>query len=108
MLVRLQQDLEEGSGACLVKGLPLDEFSEEEARRLFWSVATHVGTPVSQNAVGERIFSVRNEGFQVGHPQVRGPNTSKRLSFHTDRCDVIAFLCLKQARSGARINWSAR
>ncbi len=35
MLVRLQQDLEEGSGACLVKGLPLDEFSEDEARRFF-------------------------------------------------------------------------
>ena len=72
MLARLQQDLEEGSGACLVKGLPLDEFSEVEARRFFWSVAIHVGTPVSQSAVGERIFSVRNEGFPVGHPQRTG------------------------------------
>ena len=34
-----------------------------------------------------------------------GPNTRKRLSFHTDRCDVIGFLCLRQARSGARTMW---
>ena len=30
----------------------------------------------------------------------RGPNTRKRLSFHTDRTDVIAFLCLRQAKAG--------
>jgi alpha-ketoglutarate-dependent taurine dioxygenase len=26
--------------------------------------------------------------------------SSKRLSFHTDRCDVIAFLCIQPARQG--------
>ena len=52
------------------KACPLTS-SRKRSCRLFWSVATHVGTPVSQIAVGERIFSVRNEGFPVGHPQVR-------------------------------------
>jgi alpha-ketoglutarate-dependent taurine dioxygenase len=99
-VARIQSDLEEGSGACLVRGLPIDELEEEQARRLFWGIAAHVGTPVSQSAAGERIFSVRDEGFKVGHPQARGPNTRKKLRFHTDRCDVIAFLCLRQARSG--------
>jgi alpha-ketoglutarate-dependent taurine dioxygenase len=46
------------------------------------------------------MFSVRDEGFQIGDARARGPNTRKRLSFHTDRCDVIAFLCLRQAAAG--------
>lgn len=99
-LARIQRDLEECSGACLLRGMPIGDFSEQSIRRLFWGITTYLGTAVSQSALGERIFSVRDEGFRVGQPQARGPNTRKRLSFHTDRCDVIAFLCLKQAKSG--------
>ena len=56
--------------------------------------------PVSQSATGERVFHVRDAGFADDDKRARGPNTRKRLSFHTDRCDVIAFLCLKKAKSG--------
>ncbi|MCA9269513.1 MAG: TauD/TfdA family dioxygenase, partial [Planctomycetales bacterium] len=99
-LRQVQHDLEHGRGLCLLRGLPIGHYNEAQARRIFWGLALHVGTPVSQSAAGERIFSVRDEGYAAGDARVRGPNTSKRLSFHTDRCDVIAFLCLKQARSG--------
>ncbi len=99
-LARLQHDLENGSGGCMMRGLPVDRYSEEQVRHIFWGIASHVGTPISQSAKGERIFNVRDEGYVVGQAQARGPNTKKRLSFHTDRCDVIAFLCVKQARSG--------
>ena len=34
------------------------------------------------------------------HPKARGPNTAKELRFHCDRCDVIGFLCVRQARQG--------
>ena len=43
---------------------------------------------------------MRDEGFRLDDPRARGPNTRKRLTFHTDRCDVIAFMCLQQAMSG--------
>ena len=33
-------------------------------------------------------------------PRFRGPASRRRLSFHTDRCDVIAFACLQPAQSG--------
>jgi alpha-ketoglutarate-dependent taurine dioxygenase len=46
------------------------------------------------------LFHVRDAGYGTQDPRTRGPNTSKRLSFHTDRCDVIAFLCLRQAPAG--------
>lgn len=99
-LSQIQFCLEHRSGACMIRGLPVVRYSEEQARQIFWAMALHLGTPLSQSAEGERIFSVRDEGYRMGEAKARGPNTRKRLSFHTDRCDVIAFLCLRQARSG--------
>jgi hypothetical protein len=100
VLRQIQQQLESGSGACQLKRLPVEHYSAPELEILFWLISVHLGSPVSQSANGEKIFHVRDEGFQVGQKEARGPNTRKRLSFHTDRCDVIGFLCLQQARSG--------
>jgi hypothetical protein len=99
-LLEVQHWLETGSGATMIRGFPVEDFSEEQVTRVFWGMVQHIGAPVSQSAMGERIFHVRDEGFAADDPRARGPNTRKRLSFHTDRCDVIAFMCLQQAASG--------
>jgi alpha-ketoglutarate-dependent taurine dioxygenase len=99
-LAEIQDSLEMGSGATLIRGFPVERVSVEQSTRIFWGIVQHIGTPVSQSAAGARIFHVRDEGFQLDDPRARGPNTRKRLSFHTDRCDVIAFMCLQQAKSG--------
>ncbi len=99
-LQQIQEQLENGAGAVCVRGLPLDNVSLDRARAAFWAVCRHIGTPVSQSARGERIFSVRDAGLANDDTRARGPNTRKPLSFHTDRCDVISFLCFRQARSG--------
>ncbi len=99
-LAKIQRDLEEGSGASMLRGFPVRDYSEEEARRIFWGLGRHLGTPVSQSAEGERLFAVRDAGFAESDPRTRGPNSKKKLSFHTDRCDVIGFLCWRQALSG--------
>lgn len=96
----IREQLETGSGAVRLRGCPIDGLTETEARVLFLALSVHLGTPVSQSATGERIFSVRDAGFGRDDPRARGPNTSKRLSFHTDRSDVVGFLCLRQAREG--------
>lgn len=96
--------LETGPGATLLRGLDLGELSkldlEDGVQRAFTGLAHYVGTPVSQSATGERLLSVRDAAHTSGDKRVRGPNTNRRLSFHTDRCDVIAFLCVRPARSG--------
>ena len=99
-LVQIRHSLENGSGATLIRGFPLDRFTEAQSTRAFFAISQHIGTAISQSATGERIFHVCDAGFQENDPRGRGPNTKKRLSFHTDRCDVIGFMCLKQARSG--------
>ena len=92
--------LETGGGACMMRGIPVQRYTEEQAAALFSLLAGKVGTLLSQSAAGERVFSVRDAGFKNDDPRARGPNTRKKLSFHSDRCDVIAFLCLKQAKEG--------
>ena len=99
-LQRIQDRLEQGSGATCIRGFPLTDCTAIEAAAVFWSLVHRIGTPVSQNAQGEKLFDVRDAGFGKEDPRTRGPNTSKRLSFHTDRCDVIGFLCLQQAKEG--------
>ena len=99
-LAHIQNSLELESGATLIRGFPLDQLSEEQATKAFVAISRHIGTPISQSATGERIFHVRDAGFKEDDPRARGPNTKKKLSFHTDRCDVIGFMCLKQAKRG--------
>lgn len=99
-LLAIQDNLENGSGAVLLKGIPIDRYSLDDLQRVFWGLLCHLGTPVSQSAAGEKMFSVRNEGFGDQDAKARGPNTKKKLSFHTDRCDVIGFLCVRPATTG--------
>jgi hypothetical protein len=99
-LATIGRQLEEGAGAVRMHGFPIEELDESAARLLYWAMAVRLGTPVSQSAKGERIFSVRDAGFRNDDPRARGPNTRKRLTFHTDRSDVVGFLCLRQAREG--------
>lgn len=96
----VREILEHGSGAVLIKGFPITEVSEQDTESFFWTLGSYLGHPLSQSALGERIYKVRDAGFKLGHAKARGPNTRRALSFHTDRCDVIAFLCVRPAKSG--------
>ena len=99
-LERIQHDLEHGSGAVFLRGLPAENLDQAGLSRVFWMIAVHLGTPISQSSEGELIFSVTDLGYTPDDPRTRGPNTRSKLSYHTDRCDVIGFCCHRQARSG--------
>ena len=58
------------------------------------------GTPVNQSPEECFIFEVKNEGLDINHPKFRGPSSNQRLTFHTDRCDIIVFHCIRQASEG--------
>jgi hypothetical protein len=105
-------ELEHGRGFALLRGFPVDRYSAEELKNLYWGVGAHLGSARYQNAQGELIGLVRDEyrlygGVQeapadrtLGRSSRSKARSSGPLRFHTDRCDVVALLCVRQARAG--------
>ena len=114
-LAGLAEELEEGSGMVKLRGVPVDRYESDDLRRLYFGLASHVGTPVFQNRRGELMRDIRDEGGDLGkrYGQIEtkdagGPFLSSyartlsngRLRFHTDRTDVVTLLCVRQAAAG--------
>lgn len=111
-LARVNRDLEWGRGLVLLRGLPVERYTEDELRILWWGIGAHLGTAVHQNAHGELIGEVRDEErlyggvIQPGVPAGEGrtsrakARSSGPLRWHTDRCDVVGLLCVRAARRG--------
>lgn len=93
------EEINNGRGFLLVRGLPKDRFDDAEVRAIFWGIGLYFGSPVSQNSYGEMLGDVYDEGVKMG-ARVRGYRTNQRLMFHTDRCDIVGLLCLRQSKSG--------
>src|SRR5262249_3205447 len=111
-LAKVSRDLEWGRGLGLVRGLPVERYIDEELHTMCWGLGAHIGVAVHQNAPGGRIAAVRDEEglygevIQPGVPK-DGDRTSRAksrssgpLRWHTDRCDVVALLCVRSARQG--------
>jgi hypothetical protein len=114
VLADVSHELEHGRGLVLLRRLPVERFSEDELKHIYWGLGVHLGTPRHQNAHGELMGEVRDEVRRYGEvwqPGVTaapgGPVTSRYkarsngpLRFHTDRADVVGLLCVRPARAG--------
>jgi hypothetical protein len=87
-------------GMCLLKGLPTDRWTEDEARLANWGMGLHMGTARTQNRASAFMADVRDEGGSYKTKNGRGYNTNKSLDFHCDSCDVVALMCRRTARQG--------
>jgi hypothetical protein len=93
------EEINNGRGFMLVKGLPTERFSDDEVRAMFWGIGRYLGLPVSQNSYGDMLGDVFDEGVRLG-VRVRGYRTNQLLRFHSDRCDMVGLLGVRQAREG--------
>jgi hypothetical protein len=114
LLADIADELENGCGIMKLRGMPVDKYDEDDLRRLYFGLGTHLGTPVFQNRSGELMRAIRDEGAHVGrtYGQTKDPKgttflssyartlTNGGLRFHTDRTDVVGLLCVRQARAG--------
>ena len=99
-LAGLRQELLQGRGFAVLRGLPVADYSEREAATIFYGLGTHIGHARSQNAQGHVLGHVRNLGVDSHDPNVRIYQTKERQTFHTDSADVVGLLCLQTARAG--------
>ena len=111
----VRAELESGCGMVKIGGLDVSRYSHEQLRRIWYGIGCHLGTPMYQNCRGEAMRDIRDEGMGVGaqlYGVTHDPSGKEFLSsgartlstgalrFHTDRCDVVGLLCVRQASEG--------
>ena len=99
-LREIQQEVVEGRGFALLRGLPIARWSRRQSAIAYWGIGLHFGEPVSQNAAGHLLGHVKDIGKDPRNPLHRVYQTNYRHLFHTDSCDIVGLLCLQPARRG--------
>jgi hypothetical protein len=98
-LENVAKQIEDGIGVAVLRGLPVLDYSKDDASRIYWGIGQYLGTPVTQNSRAHLLGHVKDEGVKYGH-KTRGYNTNAKLNFHTDNTDVVGLLCLRVSRTG--------
>lgn len=111
----VREELENGCGMVKLRGIDVTRYDQGQLRRLWYGLGWHLGTPLYQNCRGEVMREIKDEGSGVG-ARLYGATvdtsgkeflssgartlSSGQLRFHTDRCDVVGLLCVRQASEG--------
>lgn len=110
--IRLKNELQSGRGFVVIKGLPIDAYTQQEACAIYLGIGSFLGATLPQNVKGEQLYSVRDEGYNIskdyGTVGVRFSKTTAGLHFHTDSApvlmgntpDIVGLLALQIAKSG--------
>jgi hypothetical protein len=99
-LAKLREKLLNGTGFEVIRGLPVENYSQQIAATIFCGVGAHLGSARSQNAAGHILGHVRDIGADATDPNTRIYQTSERQTFHTDSSDVVGLLCIREAMEG--------
>jgi hypothetical protein len=100
-LVRLRDDVLQGRGFAVLRGLDVTDAPLAEIALMFWGIGTWLGEAISQNQDGQLLGHVTDIGARADHPLQRGFQSADSLPFHTDTAsDLIALLCLRGAKTG--------
>ncbi|BBK39920.1 hypothetical protein STAQ_49980 [Allostella sp. ATCC 35155] len=91
--------LERGPGFVILRGFPLHGGSEI-VRQRFWSFCRSLGTPLPQTRERDHLMAVAHDATAARQQIGRWYGSRERLTFHTDRCDVLALLVVRPAEAG--------
>ena len=98
----LKHTLLSGVGLEVLRGLPVDTYSQAFAATIFCGIGAHIGSARSQNADGHILGHVRDIGADANDPNSRIYQTCERQTFHTDSADVVGLLCIREAKEGGK------
>src|SRR5437899_2815219 len=97
--------LRDGVGLVVIDRLPVDAWSPDECRSLYWLLGSMLGRPVAQKWDGTMLYDVRDTGKPLEYG-VRRAVTKLELLFHTDAPwlalppEQVGLYCLNPAREG--------
>jgi len=102
-LKRIEQELIDGRGFTLIRGLPRERYDKEDLSLLYWGIGMHLGKPWPQNKKGHVLGDVTDQGKMAGDPTSRGNEIGGiAFPYHSDGSDLVGLLCLERAKEGGR------
>ena len=102
VLDRLRREVLDGRGFVMMRGMRVEDRPVAESATAYWGVGAYFGRARSQNGKGHLLGHVYDlgQGLSATNPHLRSYATAEGQKFHIDRCDVVALLCLRRAKSG--------
>jgi hypothetical protein len=99
VLTDFKNELEDGRGFVLLRGLPIENYDDQEIDLIYYGIGLHLGQPVTQNGNGDLLGQVMNTG-DINDKNTRVYQTNLYLPYHTDPSDVVGLLCVRKAKEG--------
>jgi hypothetical protein len=106
-LERVFDEIQDGRGIVIVRGIPVAGHSVDEVSRMFWALGAHFGRGVSQSARGDVLGQVQDETPPGEEESARGYTSRRELSLHNDLAQVVGLMCVRQARAGGESQYAA-
>ena len=102
-LAEALERLEGGLGFYRLRGLPVADWSEDQARVALWGLGTWMGWAEPQDGAGNRMHDVRDIGREFGSDDtIRYFQTSHAIEFHNDGADIFLLFCLRAGLTGGK------
>ena len=94
-LNRVRENVVNGTGVHVVRGLPVDRWTREQCAIAWWGIGAHIGEAVAQNAFGHVLGHVKDIGVDVDDVNNRGHRSRAALTYHNDiGGEIIGLFCL--------------
>ena len=99
-IAQWREALSHGLGFVVVRGIPVQQWTQEESECFFWCFGLHMGRPGEQNPEGHLLGHVIDLKETAAEETVRLYKTAANIEYHCDAADVVGLLCLNKAKSG--------
>jgi alpha-ketoglutarate-dependent taurine dioxygenase len=105
VMTAVGRKLHRSIGIAVVDRIPVERYSDDENRTLYWLLGSLLGRPVAQKWDGTMIYDVKDTGKALAYG-VRRSVTNLELQFHTDAPwlalppERVGLFCLNPAREG--------
>ncbi len=105
VMAQVQTKLLDQTGLAIIDRVPVERYSAEQNRAIYWLLGQMLGRIVDQKWTGTTLYDVKDSGKALGHG-VRRSITNLGQPFHTDGPwlsmppEIVSLCCLQTAETG--------
>ncbi len=100
LVKQIFNQLKNGSGVMLVRGLPVDKMDLIDVASIYWGIGLYLGQAVSNNPDGDMLGHVTDLGKTQDDPHSRGYQTREAMDYHCDQSSIVGLICIREPKSG--------